>query len=110
MGKIMHEGVPYGGGNWGTFEDLSDVTITSIANGQVPIYDSTTSKWKNGNISTTYAGLTDVALTSTQAGQVTTYNSTSSKWENSYLSTVKYDASNTLANIIGDVETLLAAL
>lgn len=28
--------------------NLPDVKLTAIANGQVPIWDSSTSKWKNG--------------------------------------------------------------
>lgn len=60
-----------------------------------------------------YTGLNDlynVVLSSSQNGQTIAYNSSNYKWENKYLSGLNYDASNTLADIIGDVETLLASL
>lgn len=44
------------------------------------------------------------------AGQILMSTDTLGHFENSYLSSCAYDSSNTLANIIGDVETLLAAL
>ena len=60
-----------------------------------------------------FTGLNDlynVVLSSSQNGQTIGYNSSNYKWENKYLSGLSYDASNTLADIIGDVETLLASL
>lgn len=69
----------------GEFDDLTDVDITSPQNGQVPIYNSTTQKWENGNPSaviTEFEELDDVAISSPQNGQVATYNSTTQKWEN----------------------------
>ena len=43
--------VAQGGGGSSTFAGLSDVDIddTTLANGQVPIWDGTEEKWKNGN-------------------------------------------------------------
>ncbi len=38
-----------GAGGSSTFAGLSDVTVSSPKNGQVPYYDSVTSKWKNGD-------------------------------------------------------------
>jgi hypothetical protein len=38
-----------GGGGSSTFASLADVTVSSPKNGQVPYYDSVTSKWKNGD-------------------------------------------------------------
>lgn len=52
--------------------------------------------------------LYDASITSLSDGQVLVADS--SFWKNKYLSAAKYDSSNTLADIIGDVETLLAAL
>lgn len=96
-----------------TFGGLSDVDIndSTLTNGQVPIYNSTTEKWENGTVSTgssSLATLTDVELTSATANQALAYNGT--KWINTNLSGLKYDASNTLADMIGNVETLLADL
>lgn len=62
--------------------DIGDVVITNVANGQVLMYDSTTQKWVNGTISTTLAGLTDTQIASLSNGQVLKYNATSQKWEN----------------------------
>lgn len=44
---------PNGGGGASAFEDLTDVDIDSstLANGQVPVYNSTSEKWENGTIS-----------------------------------------------------------
>lgn len=43
--------VAQGGGGSSTFAGLSDVDIddTTLANGQVPVWDETEEKWKNGN-------------------------------------------------------------
>ena len=62
--------------------DIGDVVITNVSNGQVLMYDSTTQKWVNGTISTTLSGLTDTQIASLSNGQVLKYNSTSQKWEN----------------------------
>ena len=40
-----------------TLSDLKDTTISSASNGQVLMYDSTSSKWKNQTPTTTLAGL-----------------------------------------------------
>lgn len=43
---------PNGGGGASAFEDLTDVDIDSatLANGQVPVYNSSSAKWENGTI------------------------------------------------------------
>ena len=62
--------------------DIGDVVITNVSNGQVLMYDSTTQKWVNGTISTTLSGLSDTQIASLSNGQVLKYNATSQKWEN----------------------------
>lgn len=62
--------------------DLKDTTISSASNGQVLMYDSTSSKWKNQTPITTLAGLSDTQISSATDGQVLKYNSTSQKWVN----------------------------
>lgn len=37
-----------------TFSGLSDVSFTSLTNGQVPVYNSSTSKWNNENVATSF--------------------------------------------------------
>jgi len=39
-----------GGSGASAFSDLTDVSITSPTDGQVPVYNSTTEKWENGSI------------------------------------------------------------
>ena len=52
-----------------TPEDLSDVSVTSLANGEVLTYDSTSGEWKNteGTIYTTAAGLQMIVVSSEPA-------------------------------------------
>jgi hypothetical protein len=67
-----------------TLDGLSDVVITSVANGQVLVYDSATSQWINQTAgpATTLDGLSDVVISSLGGGQFLVYNSTTSQWEN----------------------------
>ena len=67
-----------------TLDGLTDVTISSVANGQVLVYDSATSQWINQTAgpATTLNGLTDVTITSVAGGQFLVYNSGTSQWEN----------------------------
>lgn len=69
-----------------TFSSLDDVSLSSLQNGQVPIYNSTTQKWENG----AQSGGAQIDDTTT---------SLTSVWSSS-----KVDG------LIGNVETLLAAL
>lgn len=56
---------PNGGGGASAFEDLTDVDIDSstLANGQVPVYNSNSEKWENGTL--TDSIFTDVTGTLT---------------------------------------------
>lgn len=60
--------------------DIGDVVITNVSNGQVLMYNSTTQKWVNGTL--TLNGLNDTQFASLSDGQVLKYNATSQKWEN----------------------------
>jgi hypothetical protein len=69
-------------------EDLADVNISGLTNGQILRYDSTTGKWENtdqGNLD--LDDLNDVSIVSPSNGQVLFYNSSTSKWENSSILT-----------------------
>ena len=72
-------------------EDLQDVDITNLANGQILKYNSTSQKWENGNEggggSSTLAGLSDVDITSPSAGQGLVYDATNQEWVNGNVST-----------------------
>lgn len=74
-----------GGGGADVLSDLQDVSISSIQNGQILQYNTSTSKWENVNPSSgssTLSGLTDTSISSLQDDQFLRYNSSSSKWEN----------------------------
>ncbi len=68
-------------------EELSDVNLTDLADGQILKYDSATGKWVNtseAEVRTQLSLLEDVDIddTSLEDGQVLKYNGTSEKWEN----------------------------
>lgn len=63
-------------------EDLTNVNISNVSNGQVLVYDSTSQKWKNTTISTTLAGLNDTDISNPTDGQVLKYDSVEQKWVN----------------------------
>ncbi len=61
----------------------SDVSFTSVANGDVVTFNSGSGKWVNSpSSSATLAGDTDVDITSPANGDVLTYQSSGSKWVN----------------------------
>jgi len=50
MGKIMHSGIEYAGsGGVSNLSNLSDVELTSLSNGQILQYNSTSEKWENAD-------------------------------------------------------------
>jgi autotransporter adhesin len=65
-------------------DDLTDVNLTNLTDGQYITYDSATQKWVNttASVTTSLSGLTDVALSSLVDGQVLSYNSNTQKWVN----------------------------
>lgn len=67
-------------------DNLDDVNLTSLANGQSIAYNSTTQKWVNTTLATDVASLTDVTLTSLTDGDVLMYDSATSSWQNSVIS------------------------
>ena len=67
-------------------DGLSDVSISTPANGDVLTYDSTNNEWVNGQGggggASSLNDLNDVTITTPSNGQVLTYDSTTSKWNN----------------------------
>lgn len=65
-------------------ENLTDVNITTPTGGQGLVYNNTTQKWENGNVSSASSidTLTDVHLTNLTDGQVLKYDSTNQEWIN----------------------------
>lgn len=71
-------------GSPSAFAGLSDVDVTGVQNGQVPVYNSTSSKWENETLTIPdeITDLSDVSISSVQDGQGLIYDSASSKWKN----------------------------
>ena len=70
----------------GGVSDLSDVTITSVANNNQLKYNSTSSKWENfAPTNPNIESLPNVTISNPTAGQVLTYDATNSVWKNSTL-------------------------
>lgn len=66
--------------------DLSDVTITSVANNNQLKYNSTSEKWENfAPTNPNIESLPNVTISNPTAGQVLTYDATNSVWKNSTL-------------------------
>ena len=66
-------------------EDLENVTITDLSNGQILKYNSTASTWENVTDPSgveTLNDLTDVTITNVGNGQILIYNDTNEAWEN----------------------------
>jgi hypothetical protein len=80
--------------------DLTDVTITSLANGQILQYDSVTGQWINvDRTDIDLSELGDVSIISPANGQVLVYNSATAKWENSSGGYVPYVGAVTTVNL-----------
>ena len=81
-------------------DELNDVAISGLTNGQILRYDSVTGKWENtdqGNLDLN--DLNDVQIVSPSNGQVLVYNSSTSKWENSSGGYVPYTGAVTTVNL-----------
>ena len=71
-------------------EDLENVTITDLSNGQILKYNSTASTWENVTDPSgveTLNDLTDVTITNLTNGQILQYNEFNELWENATLPT-----------------------
>lgn len=83
-------------GSGGAISELTDVTLNSLQDGQILIWDSTANKWKNGANSATVASLNnigDVATSSVADGQVLIWDDTAGKWVNQSLGAAAYSNS-----------------
>lgn len=70
-----------------SFAQLSDTSFSNLANGQIPKWNSTTSKWENANESggggaSSLADLSDTNISSPADGQILKWDGTTSKWVN----------------------------
>jgi hypothetical protein len=62
-------------------DDLTDVVITEVIDGQVLKYDSTAGVWENGLGATTLGDLTDISITEPAENEILSYNGNT--WINS---------------------------
>lgn len=67
-----------------SLENLTDVDLDNLSDGQILKYDSASSKWVNATNEavTTLANLTDTEITNPSDGQILKYDATSGKWIN----------------------------
>jgi hypothetical protein len=78
-----------------SINDIPDVVITTVANDEALVYNSSTGKWENQVIPRTVTALTDTTIDNTQTGQVLTWNGTA--WVNQTLPT---QALNDLTDVV----------
>jgi hypothetical protein len=64
-----------------SIDDLSDVVISGVSDGQVLKYDSTAGVWENGLGATNLDDLTDVTITEPAENEILSYNGNT--WINS---------------------------
>lgn len=82
-------------------DDLTDVDLGTLTDGQILKYDATSDKWINGDASATIdelGDIDDVDLTSLADGQIIKWDATNSKWVNASLPTVP-DELNDLSDV-----------
>lgn len=88
-------------------DDLGDVTLTSPADGQTLVYDSSSDKFVNATPPsgvTTLAALTDVSLTTPASGNALVYDGT--EWANTTLDAdaIPYAAGVSVADKLGELK------
>lgn len=91
-------------------DDLSDVTLTSPANGQTLVYDSTSEQFVNATPPsgvTTLAALSDVSLTTPVSGNSLVFDGT--EWSNNTLAAadIEYTSGVSVADKLGDLNGLV---
>ena len=97
-------------GQVGSMEDISNVNVVSIQDGQVLAWDAATSKWVNTTNSATVASLAnigDVTFTNLADGQIITWDATAGKWKNKSLGTAA--AANSTSSVTENSTDLLTS-
>jgi hypothetical protein len=72
----LYAGAGGGGGGATNLNELTDVTITSVANNQALVYNNVSNQWENQAIPRDLEALSDVDLTSPTTNQLLKYNGT----------------------------------
>ncbi len=87
-----------GGSGSSTLSDLTDVGLTSLAEGNVLVYDATNSKWVNTGFKV--SNLADVTLTDLAGEQMLYYDATTQKWKNVDAGAVSETAYTAISNLL----------
>lgn len=72
--------ISIGGGGASALTNLTDVDITTPTDGQGLVYNNSTQKWENNDISV--SSLSDINLTNLSNGQILKYDSANQQWVN----------------------------
>ena len=68
-----------------SFDNIDDVDLNNLQDGQVLKYDETSGKWKNasaGTVETNLSDLNDVDFDNLSDGQIIVWDATANKWKN----------------------------
>lgn len=94
MPTLKHKDEVYGAGSPTSFNQLSDVNLSNLQNGQVPMYNSTTQEFENADLPTPPTppsdldDLDDVEISNPSANQVLAFTAgNTNAFENKTLST-----------------------
>lgn len=85
-----------------SLNDLNDVDVSTVNDGNVLYYSSTLSSWIAGNIPVALANLTDVNLTANANGNILVYDSGTSKWVSVVPSTIDQNVFTSISADQGD--------
>lgn len=89
----------------GAITNLSDIQLTSVADGESLVYNSTSGKWVNAASTTTIAGMTDVDVSTLADNYILKYSTATSKWVSVSPSTI---AQNTFTSVVTGSGTITA--
>ena len=82
--------------------DLTDVNVSSVSDGNVLYYSSTLGKWVSGNIPVAMTNLTDVNLSGNANGNILVYNSSTNEWVSVTSSTINQNVFTSISADQGD--------
>ena len=94
-------------GNWENslilINEISDVNITSLQNGEVLKFNNSSGRWENANNTDTLDELSDVVITSIQNNNILKYNSTSGNFVNTFVNLTELADTNITSLTNGDI-------
>lgn len=90
-----------------SIDEFRDVTLAAISNGQVLVYNSTTSQWVNVDPSTlniSLDNLSDVTITSLADNELLQYDVATGLWQNTAVSSLGISLGDVSGNYVADVD------